>query len=280
MSFNRNSFSALFSFSNISYIECYLENEMEPTIIIDAGHGGTDNGAKYQGRLEKDDTLRLALAVGNILEQDGFPVVYTRTTDIYQSPIQKAMIANASGGDYFVSIHRNASENPGTYSGVQTLIYNEGGIKETLASNINQEMVALGFEDKGVPTRPNLVVLKRTKMPAVLVEAGFIDSDKDNELFDNQFDELARGIARGIEETVGSRSFDVKRYGVQVGLYRRLENAQYQATRLINQGYEAEVVEKTPYYAVIVGEENNVDGARMIEQKLRADGYDTLIVSL
>ena len=57
---------------------------MEPTIIIDAGHGGYDNGASYNGRREKDDNLRLALAVGSRLEQDGFPVVYTRTTDVYQ----------------------------------------------------------------------------------------------------------------------------------------------------------------------------------------------------
>ena len=52
------------------------------TVVIDAGHGGSDFGATYLGRKEKDDTLRLALAVGNILEENGVNVIYTRTSDV------------------------------------------------------------------------------------------------------------------------------------------------------------------------------------------------------
>ena len=52
-------------------------------VILDAGHGGYDNGAQYDGRKEKDDNLRLTLAVGQILEQNGVPVSYTRQSDIY-----------------------------------------------------------------------------------------------------------------------------------------------------------------------------------------------------
>ena len=115
-----------------------------PTIIIDAGHGGYDNGASDNGRLEKDDNLRLALAVGEILTADGFPVVYTRTEDVYQRPIDKAGIANESGGDYFVSFHRNASPERNTYSGVQTLVYSDEGIKAELARRINEELGKLG----------------------------------------------------------------------------------------------------------------------------------------
>ena len=77
-------------------------------VIIDAGHGGEEPGAMYDGRREKDDTLRLALAIGRILENNGVDVVYTRTTDVYDTPLEKARIANQSGADYFVSIHRNA----------------------------------------------------------------------------------------------------------------------------------------------------------------------------
>ena len=82
---------------------------MAVKIVIDAGHGGYDNGASYNGRKEKDDTLKLALKVGEILEQMGYDVVYTRTTDVYDSPVQKAQIANALNGDFFVSVHRNSS---------------------------------------------------------------------------------------------------------------------------------------------------------------------------
>ena len=101
------------------------------TVMLDAGHGGYDNGASFNGRREKDDTLNLTLAVGNILENAGVDVLYTRTTDIYQSPLQKARIANESDADYFISIHRNSSTSPDMYAGVQTLVYENSGIPKT-----------------------------------------------------------------------------------------------------------------------------------------------------
>lgn len=255
---------------------------MEPTIIIDAGHGGFDNGASYNGRLEKDDNLRLALAVGAQLEKDGFPVVYTRTEDVYQQPVMKAEIANASGGDYAVSFHRNAAASPNLYNGVQTLVYDKNSRAGELAQNVNDKMVGVGFKDLGVEERRNLAFLRRTKMPAILIEAGFIDSDKDNALFDQNFDQLVKAIASGIEETVGTS--DPKkgdnRYGVQVGLYRRFDNAQYMLMNLLNQGYDAEIIDKDPYFAVVVGNEKNVDSAQILENKLRKEGFDTLIVTI
>lgn len=175
---------------------------MATKIMVDAGHGGYDNGAQYNGRKEKDDTLKLALAVGDKLRGYGYDVEYTRTTDVYDSPIKKAQKANESGADYFVSLHRNASEVPNRYNGVQTLIYNDSGIKKQMALNVNKQLEELGFRNINVDLRPNLVVLRRTKMPAILVEAGFINSDIDNKLFDDKFDEIAKGIADGIDETL------------------------------------------------------------------------------
>lgn len=175
---------------------------MPVKIVIDAGHGGYDPGATYQGRNEKDDTLNLALAVGEILRQDGYDVVFTRTEDVYDSPSQKARIANESGADFFVSIHRNSSPTPNQYNGVQTLVYDNSGIKQTMAENVNNELEKLGFRNINVPARPNLTVLRRTNMPAILVEAGFINSDVDNQLFDSKFNEIAEAIARGISKTI------------------------------------------------------------------------------
>lgn len=63
-------------------------------VILDAGHGGDEPGAIYNGRKEKDDTLRLTLAVGRILEENGVSTLYTRTTDVYDRPQEKAEIAN------------------------------------------------------------------------------------------------------------------------------------------------------------------------------------------
>ncbi len=171
-------------------------------VVMDAGHGGSNPGATYNGRQEKDDALALALVVGRILEQNGVDVYYTRTTDIYESPYQKAMEGNALGADYFVSIHRNSSPYPNQYTGIETLVYNRYGEAARLARNINDQLVQVGYEDQGVNERTNLVVLNRTEMPSVLVEVGFINMDADNQLFDERFDETANAIAQGILETI------------------------------------------------------------------------------
>lgn len=173
-------------------------------IALDAGHGGSDPGAVYKGRQEKDDTLDLTLAVGDILKKNGIDVYYTRTTDEYETPFRKATDANNSGADLFVSIHRNSSENPNQYSGVETLVYSDTGLKAEVARNINNQLEDAGFKNLGVDERKNLVVLKRTKMPAVLVEVGFINNDKDNYLFDEEFDSIAQAIADGILESIPS----------------------------------------------------------------------------
>lgn len=174
-----------------------------PLIVLDAGHGGANPGATYQGRQEKDDALALTLAVGRILEDRGVDVYYTRTTDVYESPAQKAEEGNQTGADYFVSIHRNSSPYPNQYSGVESLVYSRYGEAARLADNINQQLEAVGFLNQGVNERTNLVVLNRTRMPSVLVEAGFINTDADNQLFDERFDDMARAIAEGILITLG-----------------------------------------------------------------------------
>lgn len=171
-------------------------------VVLDAGHGGANPGAIYNGRQEKDDALSLVLAIGNILQQNGIDVYYTRSADIYESPFQKATEGNEVGADYFVSIHRNSSPYPNQYSGVETLVYNRYSEAGRLAYNINNQLEQVGFINLGVNERPNLVVLNSTQMPAVLVEVGFINTDADNLLFDERFNEIAQAIADGIIQTV------------------------------------------------------------------------------
>lgn len=171
-------------------------------IVLDAGHGGANPGAIYNGRREADDVLALTLAVGRILEENGVDVYYTRTSDIYESPYQKAMEGNAVGADYFISIHRNSSPYPNQYTGVESLVYSRYGAAAQMAANINEQLERVGFVNQGVNERQNLVVLNRTEMPAVLVEVGFINTDADNQLFDERFDETAQAIADGILQTI------------------------------------------------------------------------------
>ena len=169
---------------------------------LQSAHGGRDPGAVYNGRQEKDDVLKLVLAIGEILQNSEIDVEYTRTTDIYETPFQKATEANEAGVDFFISIHRNSSPLANQYMGVESLIYNLSGIKYEMAENINAQLETVGFKDLGVKARPNLVVLRRTKMPAILVEVGFINSDSDNTIFDKNFNDIAQAIADGILDTL------------------------------------------------------------------------------
>lgn len=136
------------------------------------------------------------------MDSYGFDVHYTRVDDIYETPYQKAQEGNAVGADIFVSIHRNASPIPNTYSGVETLVYTNAGLPAELAKNINAQLERVGFRNLGVNERPNLIVLNSTRMPAVLIEVGFLNTDSDNELFDRQFNEIAYAIADGIASTI------------------------------------------------------------------------------
>ncbi len=173
-------------------------------VVLDAGHGGANPGAIYNGRQEKDDALALVTAIGPILEANGVDVYYTRTSDVYESPYQKAQEANQVGADYFVSIHRNSSYYPNQYTGVESLVYEFYSEGARMGYNINAQLEQVGFQNLGLSERPNLIVLNSTLMPSVLVEVGFINTDADNELFDTRFDDIAQAIADGILQTIWS----------------------------------------------------------------------------
>lgn len=248
-------------------------------VIIDAGHGGSDPGATFYGRQEKIDTLKLALAVGSILSQHGVDVVYTRVNDTYNTPFEKAEMGNHSGADYFISIHRNAMPIPGTASGVETLVYENSGVPALLAQNINSALSATGFANLGINERPGLVVLRRTEMPAVLVEAGFIDNEADNRLFDQNFPTIAQAIANGILTTI--RQEEQSRpeyYQIQTGVYQNQQAAQQQTNQLTAQGFPAFMIYDNGVFKVRVGAFLNLDNAVRMEQELKNNGYNTFLV--
>lgn len=248
-------------------------------VIIDAGHGGSNPGAVFNGRREKDDVLNLALAVGKILSQSGVDVTYTRVDDTYDSPLEKAMIANRSGADYFISLHRNAMPIPGTASGVETLVFRDEGVPRLMAENINAALSEAGFNNLGIVERPGLIVLRRTQMPAALVEVGFIDNEADNRLFDRNFDAIAQAIANGILATIEMEQEDKPMYyQIQVGAYQDREQANQLLNQLQSQGFSGFLVHDDGYYKVRVGAYLNLDNAAQMEKTLRDYGYQTYMV--
>ena len=125
-------------------------------------------------------------------------------------------------------------------------------------------------------------------MPAVLIEAGFIDSDEDNALFDEKFDEIAEAIAMGIIETIGAGcdisgnsndKVERKLYRVQVGAYRNKEYADELLNELKDAGYPAFIVIENGLYKVQSGAYAVLDNAVRMEDKLRRAGYNTFITT-
>ena len=249
-------------------------------IVLDAGHGGEDPGAIYKDCKEKDDNLELTLAVGKILEDNGIDVVYTRTTDIYQTPFEKAKIANEAGADYFISFHRNSSPEENQYQGVEVLVYDKTGIKYDMAQNIVGALGELGFKELGVNARPGLVVLRKTRMPALLVETGFLNSDEDNKLYDEKQKEIAEAIATSILGTLNDETIEQPLYyRVQTGVFRRRENADRMLYQLTDQGFPAFILKENDLYKVQVGAYLQLGNAVNMEQRLRDHGYSTVIVT-
>ena len=236
--------------AHISPIHIYCNREilkgthlMPYSIMLDAGHGGRDPGAVYNGRREKDDNLRITLAVGEILQSNDIDVLYTRTTDIYESPLQKATEANEAGVDFFVSIHRNSFPTDNVVSGVESLVYDLSGIKLEMGENINAQLEA-------------------------------INSNTDNALLDQNFDAVAQAIANGILMTInggGAQNPDQADYTfrVQTGAFRNPVYANRMLNELLEQDFPAAISEGDGLFRVRVGQYANLDDASEMEQRLR-----------
>ncbi len=263
---------------------------MAPKIILDAGHGGFDNGASYGDRREKDDTLRLTLDVGEKLSQAGYPVSYIRTEDMYESPYQKAQKANDMGGDLFLSFHRNSSMEENLYSGVQALVYDMGlPLPVRVGEAITDQLETVGFQNLGVEAVPGLIVLRRTQMPAVLMEVGFLNNDQDNVLFDEKYPQIVQAIVDGVMEAlplplmeqseVSEETVAEPRYFVQTGIFKHDVNAAYQLERLQIMGFDGQIHYEAPYYGVWAGSVPTLEEAVKMQEQLRENGYHTLIVT-
>lgn len=254
---------------------------MPKSIVLDAGHGGRDNGAVYEDQIEKNDNLRIVLALGQELEDRGINVYYTRTTDIYQTPYEKAQIANETEADVFLSIHRNSSPNPGEYAGVESLVYKKEGLALQLAENIVGALGLVGYEEIGVSERPGLIVLRRTKMPAVLAEIGFINQQGDNQILEENFRDVVGALADAVQGTLepAVRSAgDSRMYQVQVGSFGEQKEAAVMAEKVTESGFPAMVDRKEQVWRVLVGRYQVLDNAVLMERALRLAGYSTKIM--
>ena len=145
----------------------------QPLVVLDPGHGGSDPGAVGCGLEEDDGVLDVSLRLRALLEAAGVRVTMTRETDTSVGLSARASLANAMNADVFVSNHSNA--NAGTpASGTETFVATAASARSvTLATLIQDELVATwGLPDRGVKYA-NFVVVRDTNMPAALAELAF-----------------------------------------------------------------------------------------------------------
>lgn len=190
------------------------------TVFLDPGHGGKDVGAEGRYYSEKNLTLRLAEKVRVRLRKAGFNVIMSRRADAYLTLAKRADIANKYKADIFVSIHFNSAANKKVY-GLETYCMTPVGASSSNASKIewkrypgnthDKNNFALAYLmqrsmlqysralDRGVK-HARFLVLRDVKMPAVLIECGFLSNPNSERIIgtDRYLDQIARGIAQSI----------------------------------------------------------------------------------
>lgn len=184
-----------------------------PKVYIDQGHNpqNPNAGAEGNGLREQDITYRIGRILADILNNN--PAFEARTSR--NSPTEQLGTSNASslaervndantwGADIFLSLHTNASTNPAG-SGVEAYAFRRGTDGFRLGEDVAEQLSLItGLENRGTFVRPSLYVLRRTQMPAALIEMGFITNPGDAALMRDQPDLFALGIYNGILEYFG-----------------------------------------------------------------------------
>ena len=220
-------------------------------LCFDYGHGGQDPGACYKGRKESNDMLSIGRDVAVEVRRHGVVVDETRTSDTTVSLNDRSSFENRNTYEYFISFHRNGYE-PEKATGVETYMYlNPGEYAKAMAEKIQTSLVALGFANRGVKAA-DFHVLRETKAPAVLIEIGFIDNTKDNNLFDSKKNEIVKALAKAILAQIGIDYIESSSptqlgsgqtlHRVMAGSYRVRANAENQIQKLKRAGFDATIM--------------------------------------
>jgi N-acetylmuramoyl-L-alanine amidase len=142
-------------------------------IVIDAGHGGNDNGAVYGNFSEKDISLSIAKEIQKLNGNSQYEVILTRDSDTYPSLSERTLQINTLNPEMVISLHVNRSVKEDTQQQGFEVYPQNTVISKELAEKISKKFNARTIEGR------NLHILRETKAPAVLVELGFINNTAD-----------------------------------------------------------------------------------------------------
>lgn len=167
------------------------------TVVIDAGHGGSDPGATRNNVLEKTITLQIAELTAQMLRKQGAIVYMTRDDDTFVSLSDRVTYSNTKKPDVFVSIHINACENESAH-GIETHYYKDDSLD--FAKQVHKSIMQKVTETNRGVYKSRFYVIRHTEMPAILVELGFISNAEERRLM--QTKERQTKFAEAITEGV------------------------------------------------------------------------------
>lgn len=179
--------------------------EVVPTIVIDPGHGGYDPGAFNHYIEEKDACLRCAKLLRKHLEKMGYHVILTRSQDVFIPLQRRADMANQAHSQLFVSLHFNSAPNKAAkgieiYYAAKAESWRLKRAKEAAKLVLDSILTHTKAESRGVKGG-DFLVIRETKMPSILIEAGFITNDEERKkIADERYlNTLAVSIAEGVD---------------------------------------------------------------------------------
>jgi N-acetylmuramoyl-L-alanine amidase len=185
-----------------------LANRGRGVIVIDPGHGGNDVGAIGNDIYEANVVLAISLKLGRILQEMGYTVIYTRTDNTEVELQPRVDLAQRANADIFVSVHANSLEaRLNSVSGIETYYAPGANLSGRLASFVHNQIINLtGSKDRGVRTA-RFHVIRRTTMPSILVETGFVTNPQESVNLNNPSyqERMAQAIARGVDQFMKSR---------------------------------------------------------------------------
>lgn len=174
-----------------------------PTVYLDPGHGGTDEGCAREGVLEKDLNLSIALLVRDQLKEQGYRVIMSRETDIYIEKKARVEEANRSDADIYISIHQNATEEGAGVNGMEVWYTEDDDRRDSkrLAQLIRQQAIkSTGAVERELRGDADFYVTQNTSMPSCLIETGFLSNTAERRklgLAEYQ-EQIADGIVQGV----------------------------------------------------------------------------------
>jgi N-acetylmuramoyl-L-alanine amidase len=176
-------------------------------VCIDPGLGGKDPGCNTETRLEKDDVLKLGLAMRTAMEAQGIKVIMTREDDTFIPLDERCEIANKANATYFISVHRNIFGSDDVYGDEIWKSSNASEEASALADNVMSGLEGVGMQrNRGVREgsqdgNGDYAVLRNTKMCSILLEMGFMQNKKDNKYFDKNVDAYAEAVTQAVLDT-------------------------------------------------------------------------------